>query len=43
MFGYGHIGDGNIHINIVSNEKEMKWHDEDIFKEVTRRNGSISA
>ncbi len=43
VFGYGHIGDGNIHINIVSEEKDMKWHDEDIFKEVTKRKGSISA
>lgn len=27
VFGYGHIGDGNIHINIVSEEKDMVWHD----------------
>jgi FAD/FMN-containing dehydrogenase len=43
VFGYGHIGDGNIHINIVTEDNNMQWHDEQIFKEVTRRQGSISA
>lgn len=27
VFGYGHIGDGNIHINIVTDTKDMEWHD----------------
>lgn len=28
VFGYGHIGDGNIHINIVCDkDSEIQWHD----------------
>lgn len=42
VLGYGHIGDGNLHVNIILEEgKEFK--DSFVFKEVTRHKGSISA
>ena len=31
VYGYGHIGDGNLHINMISNNETMKWHDSELF------------
>ncbi len=46
--GYGHVGDGNIHINIAakSNDRVKEVHDlifPYVLEEVGRRKGSISA
>ena len=44
VIGYGHIGDGNIHINLCMKAgQNIEINDEDVFKEVVARNGSISA
>uniref|UniRef100_A0A2A4J6D8 D-2-hydroxyglutarate dehydrogenase, mitochondrial n=1 Tax=Heliothis virescens TaxID=7102 RepID=A0A2A4J6D8_HELVI len=46
VFGYGHVGDGNIHINVTVPEytKEVSSLLEPfIFEEVSKLNGSISA
>jgi FAD/FMN-containing dehydrogenase len=40
--GYGHIGDGNLHVNIILPEGK-EFHDSHVFKEVARHKGSISA
>lgn len=42
VLGYGHIGDGNLHINICLTE-DQSFDDESLFKEVTSKQGSISA
>ena len=42
VLGYGHIGDGNIHINICREEK-ISINEESIFKRVAKFKGSISA
>ena len=45
VMGYGHIGDGNIHINFCSTDsgaiKELD--EEEIYKMVGSKRGSISA
>lgn len=44
--GYGHIGDGNLHINIVAkdwSEKVEKTIEPWIYEATAKRNGSISA
>lgn len=44
IIGYGHIGDGNIHINICVKEgQHVEITDEEVFKEVVKKGGSISA
>lgn len=44
IIGYGHIGDGNIHINIcVKGDQKIDIMDEVVFKEVVAKHGSISA
>lgn len=46
VFGFGHLGDGNIHLQVTVNEfsKPMKQHIESfLFKKVKELNGSISA
>ena len=44
IIGYGHIGDGNIHINICVKEgQQVEITDEEVFKEVVKKGGSISA
>lgn len=46
VFGYGHIGDGNIHINVVVpeyNKEVSSLLEPFIFEEVSKVNGSISA
>lgn len=45
---YGHIGDGNIHLNIISKEETDKnafrdYFEEDLMKKVVELKGSISA
>ena len=40
--GYGHIGDGNIHINMIMGEGE-EAPDLKVVEEVVKRKGSISA
>jgi len=42
ILGYGHIGDGNLHINICTKNNE-RVDDEEIFKRVVSYKGSISA
>lgn len=42
VMGYGHIGDGNLHVNIILKEG-TEFNDNFVFKEVTRHKGSISA
>lgn len=43
--GYGHIGDGNIHINICvkDGDKQTKIDDAELFRIVAEKKGSISA
>ncbi len=40
--GYGHIGDGNIHINIIAKEGQH-IDDQKVYEKVAERKGSISA
>lgn len=40
--GYGHIGDGNIHINMIMKPGE-ETPDRKVFEEVVKKKGSISA
>ena len=42
ILGYGHIGDGNIHINICGNS-DKAINEESLFKRVAKLKGSISA
>ena len=42
VMGYGHIGDGNLHVNIILPEGKQ-FQDIHVFKEVARHRGSISA
>ena len=42
VMGYGHIGDGNIHINMIFKEGESAQHQK-VFEEVVKKKGSISA
>ena len=46
--GYGHVGDGNIHINVTAKQKENTEKVESllepyVLEEVGKRKGSISA
>lgn len=45
VLGYGHIGDGNIHINICVKKGDSTTvvDDVEIFKKVAEKQGSISA
>jgi FAD/FMN-containing dehydrogenase len=44
IIGYGHIGDGNIHINICVKEgQKVEMTEGEIFQEVVGKGGSISA
>ncbi|CAB3243791.1 unnamed protein product [Arctia plantaginis] len=46
VYGYGHVGDGNIHINVVVpeyNSEVASLMEPYIFEEVSKVNGSISA
>ncbi|CAH2004346.1 unnamed protein product [Acanthoscelides obtectus] len=46
VFGFGHLGDGNLHLQIEVNEmsKEVRDHVEpNVFERVKQMNGSISA
>ncbi|CAH1644211.1 unnamed protein product [Spodoptera littoralis] len=46
VFGYGHVGDGNIHINVTVpqyNKEVSSMLEPFIFEEVSKLNGSISA
>lgn len=46
VYGYGHVGDGNIHINLTTPEYSKKVSqllEPFIFEEVSKLNGSISA
>lgn len=45
VFGFGHVGDGNIHINLVAEKgsKEVAGLSEFIFKWTAENGGSISA
>lgn len=44
IISYGHIGDGNVHINIcVKPGQTVAISDEEVFKEVVAKHGSISA
>lgn len=40
--GYGHIGDGNLHINICLDKDEI-FDEQFIIDEVIKNKGSISA
>lgn len=40
--GYGHVGDGNIHINMILQEGQ-EIDDKHVFEAVVKRKGSISA
>jgi FAD/FMN-containing dehydrogenase len=42
VIGYGHIGDGNLHLNICL-ERGKTFEEKDIFEEVVKNHGSISA
>lgn len=44
IIGYGHIGDGNIHINLCAQQgQHVDMIDQVVFKEVVDKKGSISA
>ncbi|XP_075970459.1 D-2-hydroxyglutaric acid dehydrogenase [Anticarsia gemmatalis] len=46
IYGYGHVGDGNIHINVVVpeyNSEVASLLEPYIFEEVSKVNGSVSA
>lgn len=44
IIGYGHIGDGNIHINIcLKPGQNVEIKDQIVFEEVVSKKGSISA
>ena len=45
VMGYGHIGDGNIHINFCSKEPgaREKINDAEIYRRIASKKGSISA
>lgn len=40
--GYGHIGDGNIHINMILKEGQAV-NDQQVYETVVKEKGSISA
>ncbi len=49
VLGYGHLGDGNIHVNILSQNPDVKAWKEDsealeilLFKEALKRGGTLS-
>jgi len=42
IFGYGHIGDGNLHVNIILKEGQ-EFKDSYIFEKIAKKKGSISA
>ena len=42
ILGYGHIGDGNLHINVCTQNNET-INDREVFERVTKYKGSISA
>ena len=45
VMGYGHIGDGNIHINFCSKDPQAgsQLDEEELYKMVASKRGSISA
>ena len=49
VHGYGHIGDGNIHLQVILDKEDLKIKekkkkiDEFVYNEIIKRNGSISA
>ena len=45
VMGYGHIGDGNVHINFCSTDQQAEGEIdvEEIYQMVAERRGSISA
>ena len=40
--GYGHIGDGNIHVNIIAKEGQ-EINEQQVYELVAKKKGSISA
>ena len=40
---FGHVGDGNVHVNVIGPEPEDYRADDAVFRMVIRRGGSISA
>ena len=42
VLGFGHIGDGNLHINVCTQNNET-IDDREVFERVTKFKGSISA
>jgi FAD/FMN-containing dehydrogenase len=40
---FGHVGDGNLHVNVIGPEPEDYRADDAVFRMVIRRGGSISA
>lgn len=42
VMGYGHIGDGNIHVNIIAKEGQA-INERQVYELVTQKKGSISA
>lgn len=42
VLSYGHIGDGNLHLSFCHHEK-VTVNDEEMYKMITARKGSISA
>ena len=43
LLGYGHIGDGNLHLNVMLYDEKDNYDEVAMFKEVVREKGSISA
>lgn len=43
ILAYGHIGDGNLHMNVCMNTEKDLFPEVEMFKEVVSKNGSISA
>lgn len=43
ILAYGHIGDGNLHMNVCMNTDKDFFPEVEMFKEVVSKNGSISA
>ena len=40
---FGHVGDGNLHVNMIGPEPEDHRADDAVFRMVIERGGSISA
>ena len=43
VLAYGHIGDGNLHLNVCMNTEKDHFDEVSMFKDVVSKNGSISA